>query len=218
MTPAGCSGTYRTFSVISGPTAPCRLHRDLKDLWCSLWTHYLLPATAQGPACSVLLSQDPLLLAGCSGTQRTCAVISGLCAPCKLIRDPHACAVISGHPGCHCSGTCMTCAVVSGLTAPCLPLLRDPQFLWCHLGTQCPMYTAQEPAGPLVLSLYPLPLDNRCSGTRRSCCFTSGFQAPCLLLSSDSQVPQFTEHRHWVQNKIQVLQVPEQWQAGGSGI
>ena len=34
----------------------------------------------------------------------------------------------------------------------CLPLLWDPQDIWCHLRSHCPLpATAQAPTGPVVL-------------------------------------------------------------------
>lgn len=109
-------------------------------------------------------------------------------------------------PSCHSSGTRRTCVVVSGFTAPFLPLLRNQQFLWCHLETTCPMpAAAQKPAGPVVLSWGPLPAaapgpvepvlssqdplstDCLCSGTCRTYCVVSGPTATCLPVIRDQQ-------------------------------
>ena len=78
-------------------------------------------------------------------------------------------------PACHCSGTCRSCYDISGLIALCLPLLSDPQDLWCHLGTHFLLPATVEgligivllsqdtlaaddqgPTGPVVLSWNPL--------------------------------------------------------------
>lgn len=55
------SGTRRTCSVVSGPTAPCLLLlKHLQDIWCHLATHDFLPADAEEPVQPVVLSQDSL--------------------------------------------------------------------------------------------------------------------------------------------------------------
>ena len=39
---------HRTFAVVSGPTAPCKLLREPQDLWCCFVTLCPLPAACSG--------------------------------------------------------------------------------------------------------------------------------------------------------------------------
>lgn len=135
-----CSGTSWTSDFVSGPTSAsllllrvplylfCHLgtsvlihslFRDLQVLCCRLGIHCPLQP-AQGPTGPVLSPPDPLPPAcHCSGARWTCGVIWEL-------------------PACCCSGTCRTCDVL-GHPVLSLPLLGDPQDLWCCQRIQCLM-------------------------------------------------------------------------------
>lgn len=56
-----CSGTCRTYYVVSGPTATSLpVIGDQQNLWCHLKTTCPLPAAAQGPIGALVSSRGPL--------------------------------------------------------------------------------------------------------------------------------------------------------------
>ena len=154
LTPGYCSGTRRfcavhsgliapflplvrdpqTCAVIYAKTAPCRLLRDQEVLWCSLGTQYPIATSAQGSPEPVLSSMDNLSV---TAQGPTGLVISSQDPP--LL--PTAGRVMSSEdplPLADCSGTCRSCLAVSGPTAPCLPCSGSHRTCAVLLGPSAP--------------------------------------------------------------------------------